>query len=678
MNHSFKLLFTASALSLLAACGNNTSSTGAETSNKAAELTSAISAPTTLAVDAYRPAVAVAAQPAAVSSTKPLDPLVTPTATNIALGAPLASQTTAAQKHNADTAEDNMGKPLQIGFGREVAQTSTPAATQQLLKWKATASGSQVAAINFNSTGAKGIRVGLLVTQLPETATLRFYAKGAATAFEVKGSEVLAVLAKNLAAGDKSDAGRTYWGPSVEGVDATVEIEIPAGVAASSVSVSVPAISHMYMSNQEIHASIAETTYSSGRVNRGLSCQVDVTCSSPVPAATDAVAYLNFIDKNPADGLYYSYICSGTLLNDNINSATPYLLTANHCFSSQTASSTLTSEFKYRSLTCNNTTAGEYYATTGGADLLYTAYATDSTLVKLRNSPTTSGLLYAGWDATTPPAVSTAVHSVHHPRGDQQRLSRGTVTNYSVRSSTNANGFFSSDITNGTILDVTLTTGLTEGGSSGSSLLKGTDSNPIVIGQLYGGSTAVCGQPKYNVYGRFDVAFNSGMKDWLVQGLKPVYRFYNNSRGTHFFSQSITEKNFISANYPQFSFENAVFNAYSNPDTVNATVTRSPVFRFYNSATQSHFYTIDVAEKDAIVAKISAGIWPQYAFEGTSWYGKTAAQFTSAPDGTIPLYRFYRTNGTHFYTASATEKASIQANLSAYYTYEGIAYYVWP
>ena len=646
-------------LLVLTACGQNSSNNStAETSSASAKISDIA---LTQSVDAYRPPESAKAES---TSLKQRDLSVAPTATNITLGAPLASQAEQARKSNATTAEDNMGKPLQIGFGREVAQTSTAAATQQLLKWKTIASGSQVAALNFNSTGAKGIRVGLLVTQLPETAILRFYAKGAATAFEVKGSEVLAVLAKNLAAGDKSDTGRTYWGPSVEGVDATVEIEIPAGVATSSVSVSVPAISHMYMSNQEIHASIAETTYSSGRVNRGLTCQVDVTCSSPVPAATDAVAYLNFIDKNPADGLYYSYICSGTLLNDNINSATPYLLTANHCFSSQTASSTLTSEFKYRSLTCNNTTAGEYYATTGGADLLYTAYATDSTLVKLRNSPTTSGLLYAGWDATTPPAVSTAVHSVHHPRGDQQRLSRGTVTNYSVRSPTNPNGFFSSNITSGTILDVTLTTGLTEGGSSGSSLLKGTDSNPIVIGQLFGGSTAVCGQPKYNVYGRFDVAFNAGMSDYLTQGNKRVERFYNKNSGTHFYTISAYEKNYLRTDFP------TVFNDEGAPFAASTTTAAglNPVHRFYNLNLGVYFYTISASERAFVAANL-----PQMRYEGIAWY----ANATSVA-GTVPLYRFYnRDKGVHFYTVSAAERDSVIANLPQM-NYEGIAYYVLP
>ena len=40
------------------------------------------------------------------------EPSTAPTATNIAMGAPLESLTAAARKNNETTAEDNMGKPL--------------------------------------------------------------------------------------------------------------------------------------------------------------------------------------------------------------------------------------------------------------------------------------------------------------------------------------------------------------------------------------------------------------------------------------------------------------------------------------------------------------------------------------------------------------------------------------
>lgn len=675
MYHSFKLFLTVCTLSILTACGNNSSSTDNTTTatNKSTDSSGTGAAAASLAlalqVEAYRPAPALAAQE---SPMKAIDQSAAPVATNVSLGAPLPSQTTAAQKYNQSSTatEDHMGKPLQIGFGRNVVQTATVAATKQLLSWKTTSSGSQVAAINFSSTGAKGMRVGLLVTQLPETAALRFYAKGASTAFEVKGADVLKTLAANAASGDKSDEGRTYWGPVIEKAEATIEIELPSGTSTSDVNVSIPSVSHMFMTSREANSYSTQATYT-GDANRSLTCQVDVTCTAPLPAGSDATAYLVF-NKNG-----FSYSCSGTLLNDNINSSTPYLLTANHCISSQTVAATLYTEFKYRSTTCNDGATGTYFNTlTTGSTLLYTAYNTDSTLVRLAATPGGgTSVLYAGWDATTIPATTTTIHSIHHPKSDQQRLSRGSVVSYAVRDAVDPNGFYSSILNpsvtsiNSNILEVRLTNGLTESGSSGSGLFKGTDANPQVIGQLFGGTAPTCGVNSNNVYGRFDVAFNAGMKDWLLQGLKPVYRFYNNQRGTHFLSQSVTEKNYISATLPQFSYENAAFNAYSNADAA----TRSPVYRFYNTQTQSHFYTINALERDYIIAN-----FPQFSYENASWYAKTAAQVT-AGDGTIPLYRFYRkTNGTHFFTTNAAERDSIIANLGAYYTYENIAYYVWP
>jgi hypothetical protein len=464
------------------------------------------------------------------------------------------------------------------------------------------------------------------------------------------------VLAKNLAAGDKTDSGRTYWAPAVDGADATVEIEIPKNVASSAVLVSVPSISHIFMSNKEINTATAQINYT-GDTNAGLSCQIDVTCSSPRPAATDAVVHIRFNEGA------LTYICSGTMLNDNINSATPYLLTANHCISSQTVASTMTTWFKYRSTTCNDGTAGEYYPTYGGATLLYTAYGTDSTLLKLNNAPSVSGILYAGWDATTAPTVATSIHSVHHPRGDQQRLSRGSITSYSSRSSTSANTFFGSDIANGSILDVTLTTGLTEGGSSGSGLFKGTDANPQLIGQLFGGSTPACGSPKYNVYGRFDVAYNAGMSDWLNQGVKTVTQLYNASTGVHYYTIGLTDAtNFISAN-GAYGNQGSSFKA----STV-AAAGLSPVYRFFDTSTGTYFYTISEKERAAVATNT-----PRMRYDGIIWYA-----YASSVAGTVPLYRaFNTTTGSQYFTLNSTTRANFVAANPQFKT-DGIAYYVQP
>lgn len=651
-SNSLRLLWAALAVALLSACGNNSSTTTVVDDPLSKGANNAL----VTAVDAFRPTVTE------VNSNSPMQPRdlnAAPVATNIALGAPPSIQMSTAANNNTGAAEDNMGKPLQIGFGREVAQTATTTGVLQLLNWKTTSAGRQAAAINFNSTGAKAMRIGLLINQLPETATLRFYAKGATTAFEVKGSEVLAVIAKNLAAGDKTDAGRTYWAPTIDGADATIEIELPKNVASSAVSIAMPSISHIFMSNKEINTATAQVNYT-GDTNAGLSCQIDVTCASPRPASTDAVVHIRFVD-GPS-----TYICSGTMLNDNINSATPYLLTANHCISSQTVASTTEAWFKYRSTTCNDGTSGEYYLMLdryAGTDLLYTAYSTDSTLLKLRSAPNVAGILYAGWDASTAPAVATTVHSIHHPRGDQQRLSRGSITSYSVRDAVNPNSFWSSNIASGTILDVTLTTGLTEGGSSGSGLFKGTDANPQLIGQLFGGSAAVCGSPKYNVYGRFDVAYKAGMSDWLTQGVKTVSQLYDASTGVHYYTISVTDaSNFISAN-SSYSNQGNSFKA----STVTASGL-SPVYKFYNTGNGTYFYTISEKERAAVATNA-----PRMRYDGIAWY----ANATSV-SGTVPLYRAFNTaTGSQYFSLSSTTRANFIA-ANPQFKVDGIAYYVQP
>jgi lysyl endopeptidase len=322
--------------------------------------------------------------------------------------------------------------------------------------------------------------------------------------------------------------------------------------------------------------------------------------------------------------------------------------------------------FKYRSTTCNDGTSGEYYTMANnfaGADLLYTAYGTDSTLLKLRSVPNVAGILYAGWDATTAPTVATSVHSIHHPKGDQQRLSRGTITSYSIRDATNENSFWNSNVASGTILDVTVSTGLTEGGSSGSGLFKGTDANPQVIGQLYGGSAPACGTPKYNVYGRFDVAYNAGMSDWLTQGVKTVSQLYNASTGVHYYTIGVTDANNVTSSNPAYSNQGGSFKASTVP-----AAGLSPVHRFFDTINGTTFYTISEKERAAVATNT-----PRMRYDGIVWY----ANATSVV-GTVPLYRALNTiTGSQFFTLnSATRTTFIAANPQ--FKTDGIAFYVQP
>ncbi|HZQ62461.1 MAG TPA: DUF1800 family protein [Casimicrobiaceae bacterium] len=142
----------------------------------------------------------------------------------------------------------------------------------------------------------------------------------------------------------------------------------------------------------------------------------------------------------------------------------------------------------------------------------------------------------------------------------------------------------------------------------------------------------------------------------------PVYRFYNTAKGTHFYTISATERDDVMLRYPTFAYEGPVFWAFaeSAPGT-------SPVYRFFNKQTGTHFYTASESEKDYVIAT-----YPALVFEGPAYY---LSQGPGA-DRTA-LYRFYNTKtGAHFYTTSAQERDNVIATYPQF-AYEGTAFYVY-
>jgi len=141
-----------------------------------------------------------------------------------------------------------------------------------------------------------------------------------------------------------------------------------------------------------------------------------------------------------------------------------------------------------------------------------------------------------------------------------------------------------------------------------------------------------------------------------------VYRFYNSQTGAHFFTLSEAERDYVIANLKQFNFEGAAFYAYTT-----AQPELTPVYRFYNTQTSSHFYTISASERDYIILT-----YPAYNYEGAVWYAQT-----SNATGSTPLYRFYNSKtGTHFFTVNSSERDYVIQTYPSF-TYENTAYYVW-
>jgi hypothetical protein len=142
-----------------------------------------------------------------------------------------------------------------------------------------------------------------------------------------------------------------------------------------------------------------------------------------------------------------------------------------------------------------------------------------------------------------------------------------------------------------------------------------------------------------------------------------AYRFYNTRSGAHFYTVNATERDHVRNNLsPPYSYEGEAFrvaSAYA-PGL-------SPVHRFYNTRNGVHFYTISEAERAHVAATL-----PHYTYEGVAYHASEVAGAHL-----IPFHRFYvPTKGFHFYTASEAEKNNIIANLGATYRYEGVGYYV--
>jgi hypothetical protein len=96
------------------------------------------------------------------------------------------------------------------------------------------------------------------------------------------------------------------------------------------------------------------------------------------------------------------YLCSGGLLNDKPGSGTPYLLTANHCFSTQDAASTLQVFWDDVTSSCNGAAPPlDSLPQSNGATLLASSVQSDFTFVQLSSVP--GNRFFLGWTTAAVP-----------------------------------------------------------------------------------------------------------------------------------------------------------------------------------------------------------------------------------------------------------------------------------
>lgn len=143
-----------------------------------------------------------------------------------------------------------------------------------------------------------------------------------------------------------------------------------------------------------------------------------------------------------------------------------------------------------------------------------------------------------------------------------------------------------------------------------------------------------------------------------------VYRFFNLRNGSHFYTASAGERDMVSATWPTvWQYEGMAYEV-----NLDNSANVDPLFRFYNRVRETHFYTASASERDMVMAT-----WPNiFTYEGIA-YNVSAV---SRPN-TSPVYRFYNNRSlSHFYTISADERNAVMTKWPDIFTYEGEGFYI--
>ena len=398
------------------------------------------------------------------------------------------------QQQRSSMTEPRQGVgPLRIGFHRDLPGEYRGDLTP-LLRWMSDPNdGSMVAAATVTSPGAVRVRLAIRA-DLPPRAKIRF--------FGGEPPEVVGVVDRSdLSNAAGQEGADLLWSPSVPGSTIGLEITLPSRNARSETSVVIDRVSHQFRSLDPMPAPQTKDGRGINRTRSHLQCpHIDIQCRD-VGRTADAVAHIAYEEGRNG------YVCSGTLINDDgTPSFLPYFLTAHHCVKSQSVAATVEAYWFYQFSTCRGTNLDHRLTkTSGGADLLATSEAQDSTLLRFR-SQVPSGLWLAGW-TTSYLGSRQSAYGVHHPGGHEKKYVAGiteTARNTSVCDDLD-------DPDPATCLEVedaipiAVTDGATEGGSSGSGLFI----DEYLVGVLSGG--VGCSDA---TYGRFSDFFPH-VRRWL-------------------------------------------------------------------------------------------------------------------------------------------------------------------
>ena len=571
-------------------------------------------------------------------------------ALSIALPAPSTAERGLVKAQNArapasarEAAAGSKGRPLVIGFGRQIAPAEGTVALASL-PWQTLPDGSRAARIQVTSTDAAGLRISLQMPAGDPDLSVRFAGNGTGD------GAVFGLVPANAIADDTARYG-SYWSPTLEGSTATIEFVAPAGAKLEGITLTIPRLSHHLAAG----ASLKNPTSKDIRdIGASGTCEIDVACVTPQSTAllnsAKAVAKIVYTQE---DGV--TYLCTGTLVNDLVTSNTPYFFTANHCINSATAARTINSYWFFDAVSCGSTAVPTYVQQATGAALLARSEDWDWSLVRLV-APPPAGAFFSAWRAE-PVAAGATVSVIHHPSGDLKKWAQGGSPGY--QSFTDGSSFIKAVYSQGT----------TEGGSSGASLItfNSTGGYYEVRGGLFGGEASCLNLSGTDIYSRLDNMLPL-TRQYLTPGNNPsgtvvAVEFFNPGLQHYFLSTAPGEINDLDTGV-HVGWERTGLRFLAYASQVAGT---SPVCRFYRAPAygDSHFYSASPAECAATAAAHPV----DWIYESPNvFYIPLPNTATGAcPVNTLPIWRFFNQVTTnHRYTADVTTRDAMRADTSTW------------
>lgn len=339
------------------------------------------------------------------------------------------------------------------------------------------------------SAGALGLALEFSRYSLPEGAALWLYDEDG-----------------RLVQGPYTQANHTpegkLWTAIVPGAAAVIELRVPTAKR-SEVQLELGQLSHAFL---DLAKAESWSQAKSG------SCNVDAVCA-------DGNNWRDEIRSVAHITIGNQFVCTGQLINSVPQDTARLFVTANHCEIGQgatTPASSVVFYWNYQTSSCGGTPNGSLAQNQSGSTLLAGDVGSDFTLVRLTQTPPESFNVYlAGWDARN--NVPQSGVSIHHPNGDEKRIS--TYTAPAVAATVCIDENLAGDcIRSVAAWQVNWARGTTEGGSSGGGLWN---QNHRLVGILSGGNASCAVIDGDDFYARLNVAYTANsatsgqLKAWL-------------------------------------------------------------------------------------------------------------------------------------------------------------------